>query len=40
MIDKIEGKFIAYLTNGSKKVDLILHHSTDRELRDEEFTWF
>lgn len=40
VIDKIDGQFVAYLTNGTKKVELTLHHLTNRELREEEFIWF
>lgn len=40
VIDKFEGEFLAYLTNGSKKVDLNVYHSMNRELEPNEFGWF
>ena len=40
MIEKVAGNLVAYLTNGSRKLDLELYHSNTWELRDGQYPWF
>lgn len=40
VIEKVAGNLAAYLTNGSKKLDLKLYHSNTWKLRDGQYPWF
>lgn len=40
VIDKVEGEFVAYLTNGTKKVNLNLYYLNNREVGNDEYLWY